>query len=125
MSDIVDSYLQHAFGETKITEYTASTSTIDVDWTAPPGSDAWYKIVDVALKFNTAPTTSENITIGYTTPGTVNYVQDTHDPSTDSETDVIRRFDKQFAAGGTITVDYPNTDGRSISVAIQYVTVRQ
>jgi hypothetical protein len=108
-------------GRTDIKEYPASTSAIDVDFQTPSYTTAGLELVDVALKFNTAPTTSEDITIGYITAGGVTYVQDTYDPSTDSDTDVIRRFDKRFAKGGTITVDYTNTDARSITVAIQYV----
>lgn len=103
-----------------IDTYTAAAVDQDTD---PGGA---FQLIDVVVKFNTAPTTSEKIVIKSIRDATGTPISTTEwedDPSTgilNTDNSITVRFDKRFADDVTIGVDYTNTDGRTINVVTAY-----
>jgi hypothetical protein len=96
--------------------FTATAVDEDVD----PGGP--FQLIDISINFNTAPTTSEDISITSINSDTDAVVEAEYDPSLSSDTSHVFRFDKRFPDGTTIAVDYTNTDGRTITVNTTYQT---
>lgn len=85
--------------------------------TVDPGAP--FQLIDVKLKWDSAPTTSENVVINSIFGG-VTYQEHAFDPSTESETTQTFRFDKRFADNVTIQVTYTNTDANTIDLLVTY-----
>jgi len=79
------------------------------------------RLVSVTIKFSSAPTTSENLTITVTNGVTPVYLE--MNPSTYSATSIVWYPDDKtiLYVGDTITVTFTNTDGRTYGVAITVV----
>ena len=103
-------------------EYAGSTSAIDVDFVPTPSTlSPPFKVIDVVLIWDSAPTTSENVVVGSITPGGSNAIVEYEwDAAADGDTTQGIRLDKDFMRGTTITVDYTNTDANSVEVVIRY-----
>ena len=86
---------------------------------ADKGADQGFTLIDLALDYDAAPTTSENITVTSTYDSVV-YQEHVFDPSTSTELTTLLRFDKAFAAGTTITVTFTNTDAAAITARCLY-----
>ena len=100
-----------------------STGTSAVALSAPGTADKRrFRVGHVILKFNTAPSTSENITItrddGDDASYDVNYL--TTDPSVGSKTSVVWYPSNtlELEDGDQLVVSYTNTDGRTIGAKI-------
>ena len=96
--------------------FTAATVDYDVD----PGGP--FQLIDVVVKLSLAASTPEDLVIKTirttTTAVTVNeYV---YDLSLSSDAIHVLRFDKRLANNVTIGVDYPNSDGLTITVITTY-----
>ena len=89
--------------------YTAAAVDQDVD----PG--AAFQLIEVTLNFNTAPSTSEDLTIKITNGNSDDATEVTYDPSENPGTSYVFTFNKRYPNGSTIKVYYPNTDGRTIT----------
>lgn len=100
---------------------TETFTGVAVDYDVDPGGN--FQLLDVAITFNTAPTTSENLTIFSLRDG-VKIIEDTVDPSSGSLTQYVftPNPSKRFDNGITYGVDYTNTDARTIKVYSQYQT---
>jgi hypothetical protein len=81
-----------------------------------------FQLIDVSVNFNTAPTTSENLTIKTLRTSKLTTVEHSEDLSLSTDTDHMFRFDKRFLNGRTIAIDYTNTDARTITVKVAYQT---
>ena len=101
---------------------TLSETSDAVEWTFSEADDCICE--RVVLKFDAAPTTSENITITVDSADGVSYdhVVSTHDPSSESETTVVVTLGTHLADGDQITVEYTNTDGNEIT-GIAYLSI--
>jgi hypothetical protein len=66
------------------------------------------------------PTDSENVVIKSKTPGANWVTEHTFDPSLSTLQSHVFRFNKLFAAGTTIAVDYANTGTDAIIVGLRY-----
>ncbi|OHB75595.1 MAG: hypothetical protein A2Z25_14615 [Planctomycetes bacterium RBG_16_55_9] len=104
-----------------ISKILASTA-LAVDWNISVADDAI--IESVVLKFSSAPTTSENVTVSVVPleGAAYTFALNTHDPSLLSETDVIVKPDFQIKKGDTINITYTNTDVSSI-IGITYLRI--
>ena len=75
------------------------------------------------INFDTAPTTSENLTITFKsgTDSNLDTALLTTDPSTDSTRDIFFHLDNGIPLnkGDKISVEYTNTDARTIGVTIK------
>lgn len=94
--------------------FTATAVDIDLN----PGDH--FQLIDVTFKFNTLPTTSEDITIVRSNASSDAMLEASDDPSLWTDTSKPIRFDKRFTNGDNIDIDYTNTDGRTITVLVQY-----
>ncbi len=102
---------------TRTESRTVDTGTaIDVD--IDPGGP--FQLIDIALIFNTAPTTSEDITITTINGDSDVTTEHVEDLAATSLTYYVFRFDKRFADERTIAIDYTNTDARNITTLVQY-----
>lgn len=95
-----------------VTQYSGAVSKA-VDPGAP------FQLIEVKMKWDSAPTTSENIVIN-SIYGGVTYAEHTYDPSVSSDTTHVFRFDKRFADNTTLSVTYTNTDANTIDVLVVY-----
>ena len=79
-----------------------------------------YRVVSVAINFDAAPTTSENLTITLDDKLGPQYdvLLYTLDPSAASTTDILWQPDQELmvVTGDKVTVDYANTDGNVFGV---------
>jgi hypothetical protein len=101
---------------------TLSTAVAVAQVTTPGGA---FQLVDVTMQWNTAPTTSQKITIKSTNADGDVITEADADPSVAgilnaTTKDIVFRFDKRFPNGTTITVAYTNTDGRTIKTNTVY-----
>lgn len=94
-------------------ELEATTSA--VSWTIAEGDE--FDITVVALKFDAAPTTSENVilTLDSSLGSAYDTVLRVVDPSVTSSTDIVIEDLPLFASGDKLLVEYTNTDGNSIT----------
>lgn len=94
-------------------------TSVAVAWTFQSAEDCVLE--RIALKFDAAPTTAENITVKVNCADGVEYAHTlaTHDPSTAGETEVVITPSAPLKYGDTVTVAYPNTDTNEI-VGIAY-----
>jgi hypothetical protein len=90
--------------------YTAVAVDQDVD----PG--AAFQLIEVTLNFDTAPATSEDLTIKIANGDSDDATEVTYDPSENPGTSYVFTFNKRYPNNSTIKIDYPNTDGRTITV---------
>ena len=88
-----------------------SATTSAVSWTIYEAGD--FDIRLIAIKFDSAPTTSENVTL--TLDSSLGAAYDTVlrvvDPSATSSTDIVFEDLELFANGDKLLVTYTNTDG--------------
>lgn len=96
-------------------KHSLAATTSAVSWSIFEGGD--FDVVAVALTFDAAPTTSENITL--TIDSSLGAAYDTVlrvvDPSVTSSTDIVIENLPLFADGDKLLVTYTNTDGNSIT----------
>ena len=92
----------------------AATSSA-VSWTITPAEDC--VIERIALLFDSAPTTAENITITLDSAGGTAYdvVLRSVDPSIDGATSVVFEDIRGISKNDSLIVAYTNTDGNSIT----------
>lgn len=95
---------------------TAISQTVD------PGNN--FELIDVSLEWDVAPTTSEELTIKSinSSDGTTEILEYRFDPSLSTRLSHSFTFQKKFANGRTIKVEYTNTDGNTIKLLVQYQT---
>ena len=95
--------------------YKLDAATTAVSWTISEADG--FNVKALTLKFDAAPTTSENITLTIDSAHGAGFdtVIRTLDPSVTSATDVIFEDIEVFANGDALTVTYTNTDGNSIA----------
>jgi hypothetical protein len=112
----------------KFTEYTEVFADAAVDIDVTPESE--FELVDVVFICETAPTTSENLTIQTETKDgvTIDEIYD-EDPSIEGAAGrkcFVYRFDKWFPVGTIIKVDYANTSDHAddITVVVRYIEER-
>jgi hypothetical protein len=84
------------------------------DKTSKADQDQGFTLVDLALDYSVAPTTSENIVVTSTFNSVV-YQEHAFDPSTSTDLTSLFRFDKRFPKGTTITMTFTNTDAAAIT----------
>jgi hypothetical protein len=98
--------------------YKTAAYTGAVSFTFSPstdkGADQGFTLVDLALDYDVAPTTSENIVVTSTFNSVV-YQEHAFDPSTSTDLTSLFRFDKRFPKGTTITMTFTNTDAAAIT----------
>ena len=97
--------------------YTGAAA-IDVDYTCGDK----MRLVQITYKFDSAPTTSENITGIKDSGGGAGYDTTffTRDPSAGSDTSYEKQFDPpiRLAKGDIIKIDYTNTDTNTYGLEI-------
>jgi hypothetical protein len=80
-----------------------------------------FQLIDVALQFDVAPTTAEDLVIQTTTDDGDTIEEHREDLSLLGTTKPTPfRFDKRFTSGRNIKIDYPNTDANTIVVLTTY-----
>ncbi|MCP4640596.1 MAG: hypothetical protein GY851_09195 [bacterium] len=100
---------------------TFTAAAVDVDLTF---NDA-VRVHSVALKINTAPTTSESLVIAHDAIDGAAYDTTLRsvDLSTYSATSIVWQSGRRLARGDILKLDYTNTDGRTIGVVVYYDNV--
>lgn len=96
------------------------TEAVDLEWETPSKAGIF---VLALITFDTAPTTSENITITFISKNGTAYDCRLHsiDPSLNSLTSVVYSPSAAIPmnTGDRIQVQYPNTDSRTVSVTLK------
>lgn len=81
-----------------------------------------FQLIAVEVKFDAAPTTSEDISVVRIDGSAIEWQEAHFDPSTSAYLTHPLRFDKRFTSADSIKVTYTNTDARTVEVAITYQT---
>jgi len=102
---------------TRLTKRTASTGVAVAVSHEPQTA---FQLMEIVMNFNTAPTTSENVTITATNADSDVYTIYSFDPSAVSGTSYAVLFDQRFEEDITIGVAYTNTDARNIVTNVVY-----
>lgn len=100
------------------------TGEVDYQWTPQPATlGASIEFLSaIFMHFDTAPTTSENLTVSLVSDTSAyEKVLYEDDPSEESLKDINVQWENGFALdpGDAIKVAYPNTDERTIEVTIK------
>jgi hypothetical protein len=95
--------------------HTLSATTSAISWSVYEADDFSVKIL--TLNFDSAPTTSENITLSIDSANGSSYdtVIRIIDPSITSSVDITFEDLNLFSSGDKLLVSYTNTDGNSIT----------
>jgi hypothetical protein len=106
-------------GAIRTKEYAADSDAIDDDWLLE--TETAFRLISVELADCGSPSDSENFVIKSISPTlTKTVTQYSFDLSSDPQTSYVFRFDKDFAAGTTIGLDYANTGTDPIIRIITY-----
>jgi hypothetical protein len=105
-------------------EVEKGTSAVALAGVIAPSTNTAWELISVTVNFDTAPTTSENLTLTLNSGQGSDYdtVIRSTDPSVGSATAVEFLLNERFASGDSIDLAYTNTDTRTIFWSARFDT---